>query len=290
MKTLKTLVRAVLLSVLVLGCGRSSPEVPDAPKGDLNPSTAFARFVELRRSPPADFDALSRHYRADLESFVREADGRNGTDFDREITTALERGRAGKDVSANAQVAEKTVQRAFILTFSRSLDKLEKNPDDGTSLARALTCAPVIRTAALRRSRWVGKGDEYADAFDAAVSRIAPAAGGKKPGDSRSAAARLRALVNKTLVLSVFYELGGLEKARGADADKAAEKRVEAQIYHANLLEEHAKRDAGGAETVAGQLAGPIDRMDIDLVRNVLKSDFAREISDVDSLLLGLSP
>ncbi len=290
MKARKTLVWAVLLSVFLLGCGRSSSETPAAPKGDLKPSSAFARFVDIRKALPTDFKALTDHYRTDLAAFVRGADERNGTDFHPVIAAALEKGLGGKDVSVNAQVAEKTIQRAFILTFSRSLDELGKSPNDGPALVRALGCAPVIRTTALRRSRWVGKGDEYGDAFDAAMNRLIPAAGGKKPGEPESAAIRLRDLVHKILVLSVFYELDGLEKARGADSDKAAEKCAEARVYHANLLGEQTWRDPRGAETVAGQLAGPIDRIDIDLLRKVLKSAFTREISDVDPSLLGLSP
>ena len=157
------------------------------------------------------------------------------------------------------------------------------------SLPRLLEAAPVLRATAGRRSGWVGKGAEYTDLFDAAMQRLRQAAEGKNRESLAEAGAQLASLVTKVLVLSVFYELEGLEQARGKDADKAGEKREEARIYHLSLVTEHRSRDEQGAVAASEQLALPVEQIDIGLVRELLNNAFRGEIADVDPSLLGLA-
>jgi hypothetical protein len=250
---------------------------------------AYGRFVEVRRARPVDFEVLTEIYESDLATYVRETDGRHGTDLDPIIRDALEKGRAGREIHAHSQIAEKSIQRAFILTFTRSLKQLQEDVEHRKSLPRLLEAAPVLRSTAGRRSRWVGKGAEYTDLFDAAMEQLRQAAEAKKPEPLAEAGAQLGSLVTKVLVLSVFYELDGLEKSRGKDASEAGEKREEARIYHLSLMTEHRSRDEEGAVTVSKQLAGPVDQIDIDLVRRLLKNEFQWELVDVDPSLLGLA-
>ncbi len=289
MKLNRALIAAALLVSIVI-CACSGPKAPDTEPEALDVVEAYGRFVEIRRAEPIDFKALIELYETSLATYVRRAAGRYGIEIDRPIRPALEQGRAGRSIYANAQVAEKSIQRAFILTFTRSLDRLEKSADRAESLSLIQEAAPVIRSTAERRSRWAGKGSEYTDLFDAAMNKLTGAAGQGRMEAVSEAKAQLDALVTKVLVLSVFYELDGLEKARGKDADKTAEKQVEAKIYHMNLVEEHKERNNSGAGTVAGQLSGPADQIDIDMVRRILGNDFKADISDVDPSLLGLSP
>ena len=289
MKLELTRIAAILL-VLVLPCACSGSKAPNTEQKVLDVVEAYGRFVEIRRAEPIDFEALIQLYETSLATYVRRAAVRYGIEFHRPIIPALEQGRAGRSIYANAQVAEKSIQRAFILTFTRSLDRLEKPADRVESLSLIQEAAPVIRSTAGRRSGWAGKGSEYTDLFDAAMSKLTRTVEQGRMEAVSEAKAQLDALVTKALVLSVFYELDGLEKARGLDSDRTAEKQVEAKIYHMNLMEVHKEHNDRGADTVAGQLSGGADQIDIDMVRRILGNDFKADISDVDPSLLGLSP
>jgi hypothetical protein len=280
---------AVLVLIPLLGSGWVRAAAGQEGKGAGDVVEAYGRFVQVRRARPVDFEALTQIYESDLVTYVREADGRYGTDLDPVIREALEKGRAGREIHAHAQIAEKSIQRSFILSFTRSLKQLQEDVPHHESLPRLLEAARVLRSAVERRSRWVGKGAEYTDLFDAALEQLQRAAEGKNRESLTEAGVQLFSLVTKVLVLSVFYELDGLEKARGKDADEASEKREEARIYHLSLVTEHRSRDEEGAAAVAGQLALPVDQIDIGLVRELLSNEFQGEIADVDPSLLGLA-
>lgn len=287
MRRIRVLAALVLVSFLCPGWARA--EAGQEEKSARDVVEAYGRFVEVRRARPIDFEALTEIYESDLAHYVRETAGRYGTDLDPIIRDALEKGRAGAEVHSHAQIAEKSIQRAFILTFTRSLKQLQEDVEHRKSLRLLLEAAPVLRSTVGRRSRWVGKGATYTDLFDAAMERLRQAAEGKNRESLAEADAQLGSLVTKVLVLSVFYELDGLEKSRGKDADEAGEKREEARIYQLSLMAEHRSRDEEGAVTVSDQLALSVDQIDIDLVRELLKNAFQGEIAGVDPSLLGLA-
>ncbi len=280
-------------AVLVLVCFLCPAWVP-AEAGQEGESArdvveAYGRFVEVRRARPVDFEVLTEIYESDLVTYVRETDDRYGTHLDPIIRDALEKGRTGRAIHAHAQIAEKSIQRAFILTFTRSLKQLREDAEHRKSLPRLLEAAPVLRSTAGRRSRWVGKGAEYTELFDAAMAQLRQAAERNDRESLAEAGAQLGSLVTKVLVLSVFYELEGLEKSRGKDADKASEKREEARIYYLSLVTQHRSRDEEGAASVSEQLALSVGQIDVDLVRELMSNEFAGEIADVDASLLGLA-
>ena len=286
----RMIAKGLSLLALALLWSCSGPKAPETTSETMGAVEAYGRFVEIRRAKPVDFEALIELYDFHLAPYVRDASERHGVDLEPTIRAALAQGRAGRDVHAVAQVAEKTIQRAFILTFTKDLAAIEGVLQDPERIARIREAAQVLRSVAERRSRWAGKGSEYPDLFDAAWTRLFEAAGRKDRAAAAEAKDQLQALTIKGIVLSVFYELEGLEEARGKDEDKVAEKRVEAQIYHRNIARTHEKRNALGAATVAGALAGPAEAIDVDLVRRVLRSDFAGELTDIDPKRLGLAP
>ncbi|MFC1889095.1 hypothetical protein ACFL4G_04995 [Thermodesulfobacteriota bacterium] len=267
----------------------SKPEAPEADPVDPGVVAAYGQFVETRRTRPIDFQALTGLYQTRLAPYIRRAADRFGCDLDPAIRAALEQGREGRNPAVVAQIADKTIQRAFILTFTQSLKRLRETVEDDESLRLVREAEPVIRSTADRRSQWAGKGSEYPDLLDRIMGRLVAGAGRRNIEAVAEAGAQLESLVTKVLVLSVFYELYGLEKAREWDEDKAGEKRIEAQIYHLDLTGAHLERNREGAHIVADQLAGPTDWVDIDLVRKLLKTDFSEEISDVDPTILGLA-
>ena len=283
-----------LLALLLLGVGfgcdrqKSAPSSPP-PEKEL-PASFYTRFVEVRRTPPIDVAALSALYSKELRTYVQITDKLLGIDQDASITGALDRAAQGDSPRVNGQVAEKTIQRAFVLSLRRGVVDLLANPADPKGLQTILDVVPVIASTADRRSQWVGKGSEYTNAWKGMIQSLQGAFDRKEPERLKIACRRIDAFVTKIFVLSVFYELVGLENARGADEIKAAEKRVEATIFHKNILEQHRRRDSQGAEVVAGQLTQPISQIDIELLRKILQRGFESEIADIDPSILGFRP
>lgn len=279
------------LSVLS-GCPASgtkdTQESKSQPVKQPETSQDYGRFVELRRNPPVDFAALTDLYRKDLAAYVKQVDQRYATGLDQEATQALEKCRAGLDMPANVQIAEKSVQRAFILSFSGSLELLGDDPGHQTAKEAVLQSMPIIRSMATRRSQWAGKQMQYQDDFDAIMRRIMAAADSYDRKLMTAAQTEAEALLVKLVALSVFYELDGLEKSRGQEAAKSAEKRAEAWMYYRSLNQEHQRRNPEGARTVGEQLIKTPDLVEIDLVQAVLAQDFSREIAGLDPKLLGL--
>jgi len=299
------LVVALTLVCVLAGCSRPEPPatVDSAPtepqqvdaiaQASMNLtglSADLGQFVSIRRSKPVDFAILKELYKKNLQSYVTKVDEYNGTQLDAIVSQALDQGLEGQNIPANVQRAEKTIQRAFILDFLTSLDRFGKShgqePDDALR-ARIKAAAPVLRAIAERRGTWTGQGSDYTDLFDGALQQIQSHTAEQESAVLLQSKEQITALMRKMLVLSVFYELDGSEKARGLTPDEAVEKLVEAEIYFQSLYEESKKRDDNAADAIAGELAKKPDQADIDLVRSLLRKLYESEVKDIDSALLG---
>lgn len=288
-----------LLLVLSLITACQKPQAPAAKKPPvpapkviqkekaLAPVEAYAHFVTIRRSSPIDFDKLQKLYIKSLKHYVQASDEIFGTTLDTAVVQALSDAMVGKDVGANAQVAEKSIQRAFILRFTSSLERLEKDMTDAASFSEVTKNLPVIQTVATRRSEWVNKGTEYVDTLNQAMETLSKAITEKNQASLSESATRIFAIENKVILLSVMYELGGLAETRGTDMSEAGEKRVEAGMYYLSLKPEHEKRNKAGAATVSEMFEKPVDQIDVDLLQKILYSDFKSDLADVDKNLLG---
>ena len=244
------------------------------------------QFVMIRKTKPTDFDALTQLYDEKLKGYVTAADKRYGTTLDADVQKALADGKAGKDVYAAAQTAEKSIQRAFILTFQNSLAAIIDGKD-GENLAMLKETAPFIDGMAQRRGNSTGTGKEYTETFWATYKAFLDAVESKDAAKIKQTGEALSAFSNKMIVLSVFYELKGLKDTRGTDDNTAAEKLVEARLYHMNLAPEHQKRDAQGSATVTAELAKAPADVDVELVGSILKKDFQSETAGLDKNILG---
>jgi hypothetical protein len=246
-------------------------------------SADLGQFVSIRRNKPVDFAFLKQLYERNLQNYVTKVDESYGTQLDAIVSQAIEQGLKGQDIPANVQWAEKTIQQAFILDFLTSLERF----GEPALWSRIKAAAPVLRAIAERRGAWTGRDSEYPDLFDALLRQIESHAAAREATPLRQGKEQLAGLMRKMLVLSIFYELSGCEKARGGNPNEAVEKVVEAQIYFQSVAEEGRKRDAAVAEAIAGELAKKPDQVDIDLVRSLLRNLYEPEVKDIDGALLG---
>jgi hypothetical protein len=261
----------------VAGTSIPSPVLPEV----LN------TIVAIRKEKVVNFSAMLATYEGELSDYVQSVDKAYQTTLDKETRDAIAAGAAGKDIAANKQIAEKSIQRAFILAFQKSLAALNESAEDPVVIARLTSASPITRSVAQRRSEWIGKGTEYPDAFDAAFNLLKKAFEDKDRASQAKTAKQLEALFTKSIVLSVFYELEGLAQARGKNAEEAAEKRAEASMYYKSLREAHELRNKAGATAVLDQFKLEPDKIDLEVLRKILKVDFKAELADVDAAKLG---
>lgn len=255
---------------------QSVEQVAPAP----NEADAYFEFLKLRKARPIDFIAMETLYSERLATYIEQADQRFGVELDGEISRALAESKAGKNIYGNAQIAEKLVQYAFYLHFDGALTALQAQPGEAIRIVEIEQAAPVIDSTTLRRSRWVGQNDEYQVRLKAMLNEMK--AGKTQAVDS------LRSLLLKVYLLSTIYELDGLTKARGQDADKTAEKVAEARAYFRFIDAEVKRRDDAGRQTVVRQLALTPEEMDLDLIKQILARTFAAELADIQPDRIGL--
>ncbi len=292
MNVARVLTMVLCLALVLAACTKPVEEKPPATSviEQLEPGAAvehYAELVRVRRAQPIDFAKMTALYDNHLRAYVVAADGRYGTKLAAEATRALQAGAAGDNPVVSAQIAEKSIQRAFILTFLRSLDELAAGGASEDAYKRVVTSVRVIDAIALRRGKWAGKEREYADALQFASVRLFEAINSREQGSIAATAPQVADLARKMILLSVFYELQGLAKTRGTDADKASEKLVEARIYYDSLRPEHHRRNAKSAASVAKELARTPDQINIALLGTILRNDFLGELIGIEPHLLG---
>jgi hypothetical protein len=253
-----------------------------------DPVQVYFDFVKARRTKPIDWADLSMVYKS-IEAYIQKTDEQFEKQFAPTILAALDKGLNGESPHTNAQIAEKTIQQALIFRFYDALKNLETKPDAIMNVVTASITGRVVRAAAARRDGWLEQGTTFVDSFDAALKQLKNAAAKKQFPAVKQAAATLTSLTNKVLVLSVFYELEGLEKARGGNAKVAEEKLVEAQIYQQNFAATQAARDKAGADLTVEQLAGKPAKVNVKAVRTALFSAFSKELAGIDKKRLGLA-
>jgi hypothetical protein len=283
------LVLALLLALSVVGCTKNEEAPPATQVVDklgANPAVnKYIAFVTERRAD-RDFTKLAGLYAGLLQTYVTEADARHGAKLAAAIDGALTAGRAGTDPAVNAQIAEKSIQRAFMLDFFVGLDTLTTNVTDQDAYRRVVRVAPLVKAVAARREAWTGQPG-YGSTLDRALANLFDAVNDQNAAGARLAAEQVAAQSEKMILLSVFYELHGLAAARGDDPSHAGEKRVEALLYYQSFYPAHLKRHESGAKTVLEQLSAPVDKIDVDLVRSILRADFTAELLGLDPQLLG---
>lgn len=297
MKILRIILTVALLMTFITGCQKMSSTQQDGGDGGEkyplnepkdNPGNDYFEFVRIRKDKPTDFHALDSLYKKKLSKIVKASDKMNKTSFDSKIQDALNDALAGKDLFANAQIAEKTIQHAFVKNFKRALDDLLRSRNKKQSKLDISAATKIFVSVAERRGKWIDKGNEYKEAITEMMQLFELSIEQKNMEKAKEIKSQLDNIVNKILFLSVLYELDGLSLARGKNQDTAAEKRIEALIYHQMILDEHQKRNPEGAAMVVQQLARPADEIEIQLVRNLLKTAFSKELVGIDEKKLGL--
>lgn len=259
---------------VVTACGRG-----DSP---INSKDNFAdnyfRLVEARQARPLDFHRIKDIYREGLSDYLRVVDRESAWFLCDRVETALQDGERGIEPFANLQTAEKLIQYAFYLDLLGAMNSLSPGGDNLDAFSRIEGAVPVLKATADRRGRWLGRGGELGELLVGLLERISTTASLGDQASLREARLEMEDFFSAVYLLSVLYELEGLESARGRDPIATAEKLAETRIFYLFIRDRHRRLNLDGARSVQETIALSPELIDIELVRTILRQDFAREL------------
>lgn len=246
-------------------------------ESQLDPFPHFLAIESIRKSKPVDFTGIEQTYRTHLADFVNRSDSL----IDTRIRDAIDEGLRGNKVHVQSQKVSKLLQKVFFDALIRSLRKLSGLSDQNTYAAeiqwaeRLYNC---LKPTVVRRSEWIGKGRELDDAIRFQLDRLA-----SKPDEKRitKASQALETSLIRTYVLSVFYELEGIENNRGVDTLKCEEKEVEGRIFF-ETVEKYVESEEL-RNLIWQSLYRRYDELDVAEVRKLLAEAFPLYVSDLVS-------
>jgi hypothetical protein len=248
---------AFLLALSVC-CSRQKKDI-------FNPSPHFLQIERLRKQKPLDFREIENKYVNDLKEYVQERDS-SGNSI---ILNALVSGLQGVRPHVQSQKVSKTLQKVFFNSLVLELKRLDTIKEESgrediiLMINNLYEClAPTVA----RRSQWIGRQSELDDGCRMAIQGL------KNINDRKKSAERLEKYLVQTYVLSVYYELEGIQEARGQDSIKCEEKETEARIFF-DIISDYAGNSLQ-RDFIRGALKQGYRDMTIPILRSALRNAF----------------
>lgn len=217
-----------------------APEISNE-KGVAEASSALEQYPDaplaighLLQADTISWDQIKEKYEI-AKPQVEAIDAKHNTTYAVEITEALDAIKAGESVDVNRHVVTKGLQHVTVLTITDLIDRLVTDDlKDAPKIAERIrkVFAAIEPTFERRDSTVYGGKATLVPAAQEALFRLAQA---KTKAALASAAMEFSALLSKTYVLSVLFEMKGVEEfcsGTAPDPDKCAVKRTEAGIYY----------------------------------------------------------
>lgn len=269
----KTVFSMAVTLILTLSCKGPSKELPapaeSAQKGEnkpLDPATgednaerpgqqenSVSSYAEaalsigyLLSADTISWTDIESKYKM-IQSHVEAVDNESKTSYGKEIPQALAEIKGGKSIEVNRHIVTKGLQHVTVLAIEQMLDQLISSELEATiKISENIKAAfSAIEPTFKRRDDTVYSGKPtLVPAAEAALGRLMAAE--SKPAIA-NAAMELSNLLSKTYVLSVLFEMKGVEEfcgAKATDTNQCAIKRVEAGIYYRIIKKAVASRDA----------------------------------------------
>ncbi len=231
-------------------------DAPDSPpQPDVDPPAGVGPYVDaaflighMLQAETISWPDVEAKYEV-AKPYVELVDVQHKTSYAKEIPQGLAAIKAGESVEVNRHVVTKGLQHVTVFIIEGLLDKLiteapknaKKNSDE---IKRAF--AAIEPTFRRRDDTVYGGEPTLVPALERALKQLESA--GSKPAMA-GAAMELSTLLSKTYVLSVLFEMKGVEEFCGTkmpDPDKCAVKRTEAGIYYRIIKPAVAARDKEG--------------------------------------------
>lgn len=254
---------------------------------------AFQEVGSLRKEDPINADALHNAYIGSLQELVQEADAVNDLSLDSDVLVAIDEIRAGNEPKLAAQVVDKTIQRAFVLTIldrattvrdefeTADLSTLNQLWDEAVSAFEAIkgTAARDNKViTADRQSIETGSSPaldiQIAEAFD----RGRTALNKENPDEDLITIRVERQIIRLSLIrayyIGVLREVEGIITNRDRDIEEALEKQKEGEIFYRIIEEFITRENATGNELIKSQLVGDLAQVEANAIVSELSRGF----------------
>jgi hypothetical protein len=223
----------------------SQRPAPEAPPILVQYADAVLSIGNLLQAQALSFPDIEEKY-AVARPHIEGIDSLHQTSYAKEIPTALASIKAGESAEVNNHIVTKGLQHVTVLTIQGLLDKLiaADGEDAKKLIADIKTAYTAIEPTFKRRDETVYAGKPtLAPAAEAALAALESAQ--TKPALA-SAAMEFSTLLSKTYVLSILFEMKGIEEFCGSktpDPAQCAVKRTEAGMYYRIMQPAVAKKD-----------------------------------------------
>ena len=250
----------VLCATALLMCCKEDEPVFD-------PSVHFVAMETTRAQKPVDFGALAETYTTNLAQYVQGIDA----EAHQRVTQALEKGRAGEQPHVQSQVVSKVLQKAFFAEAVAAMERLKglRGKEYQKELAALKGLYRCLQPTVVRRSEWIGLERE----LDERCRHELGGLNGTPDGQTVALkTAALESLLTRVYVLSVLYELEGIEKNRGVDSLKCEEKVTEATLF-LETVTPYARSDSI-ATALQQELGKGYAELDVEAARALVRQAF----------------
>ena len=233
----------------------------------FDPWPAFSAIEQARKTKSVNISEIEGQYTRHLLDTVRN----RAPSAHLRISGAIVQAKAGNKRHVQSQIISKTLQLFFfheMVIGLQSLKGLERSSYI-REIRKIRAYYACLQPTVVRRSQWINRERELDDICMNELGRI----------EDRPSAAVLREAVlalEHTLVqvyiLSVLYELEGIEKNRGQHADICEEKEAEGRIFFETVsgyIDDKSKTDH-----LRSLLAVPYREMDTELIRTLMREAF----------------
>ena len=216
------------------------------PQQSLDPYAKAALSIGyLLKADAISWSEIDDKYKS-VEQHIKSIDREYKTSYEKELPLALAEIKANKSVEVNRHVVTKGLQHVTVLTIGRLIDTLitgDLEHSKNVSKEIKNVFSAIEPTFKRRDDTIYGGKPTLLPETESTLAKLEAA--NSKPAIA-NVAMELSTLLSKTYVLSVLFEMKGVEEFCGTktpDPDKCAVKRTEAGIYYRIIKEAVANRD-----------------------------------------------
>lgn len=275
---MRTLARTMVCLLLLVVAGGTAvifagPQVEVAdPDYDMKAIKTFTdahvKAGGLMRQDNPNWKEIRALYESTMP-VVRVVDAKNGTSYERELSTALENCESGNDFLANSQILGKGTQHVTYLAIIDEMDKMEQSDAKKAYAARVSAFFEGIRPTFQRRDRGYFPDDKTLETTaDQALDLLAEGDSGSYVTARRS----LESVMLRTFALSVYYEATGIEENVDTDPDLCRRKHMEAIMYYRIVEPTVEKRSRDADEVIDAMLQSEYSKISSSVILDNLQS------------------
>lgn len=254
---------------------------------------AFQEVGSLRREEPINADALHNVYMGALQTLVQQIDAAHDLSLDSDVLVAIDEIREGNEPKLAAQVIDKTIQRAFVLTIIDRATTVRDDFDTADSATlnlvwdEAVAAFEAVKGTAARDNKVIttdfqsietGSSPGLDILITESFERGRVALNKENPDEDKIAIRIERQIIRLSLIrayyIGVLREVEGIISNRDRDIEEALEKQKEGEIFYRIIEEFIIRENATGNELIKSQFVGDLAQVEANAIVSELSRGF----------------